>query len=294
MTIMKLFIEGLLLSLRKQRLAVRLWAFNVTFSLLIVMPLIVTIHGHLAHSFAADSMRQRLDIFWLTDFSYRYLDAAPAFLGLALTGVVLYLFLSVFLNGGIIGSLNRPETKTTPGDFYHDCGLYFWRFFRLCLLAVPVYLLVLGVFYRLIVSLLEIFNHRATTEWPALIIRNARILTLILLLSLIAMFFDYIKIALVTRGRKRVLRETWLTLKFLKRRFFKAWGLYLLAGLVFILLTVAYLEIARMLPKNRPLLLILVFLWQQIYILGRQAIKVLFFATEVELVKQCREPARSE
>ncbi len=84
------------------------------------------------------------------------------------------------------------------------------------------------------------------------------------------MFFDYVKIGLVAGGRKKVLSETWLTLKFMRRRFFRAWGLYLLAGLVFVALTVFYLEIARILPKNRPLLVLLVFLWQQFYILGRQ------------------------
>ncbi len=129
-------------------------------------------------------------------------------------------------------------------------------------------------------------NRRAPGEWPALIVRNLRLLALVLLLTVLTMFFDYVKIGLVTGARKKVLKEAWLTLRFIGRRFFKAWGLYLLAGLVFVALTVFYLEIARLLPKNRPLLVLLFFLWQQAYVLGRQWSKLLFFAGEIEFVKQ--------
>lgn len=293
MTIGKLFNQGLLLGFRKRRLAMRLWAVNFLFSLLAAAPLIFLVHGHLAHSFSGQRVLQKLNVFWLGDFSYRFMNIFPAFTGLALLAVILYLLLAVFLNGGIIGCLNRPEARTTLADFFHDCGLYFWRFFRLLLLSIPVYLLVLGVFYRLFINVLKIIDRRAATEWPALITSNVRILALILLLGLLAMFFDYVKIGLVTGESKKVLQQTWLTLKFVGRRFGKAWGLYLLAGLVFVLLTLIYLEIARVLPKNRLLLVLLVFLWQQLYMLGRQASKVLFFATEIEFSKQYREPTQS-
>ena len=293
MTIGRLFIQGLRLASRKRTLAARLWALNFLFSLMAVAPLAFLIHGHLAHSFSGQRLLQKLDILWLGDFIYRYMDAAPAFTGLALLAAILYLLMSVFLNGGVIGCLNRLEARTTLADFFHDCGLYFWRFFRLFLLSIPVYLLVMGVFFRMLIAALRIFERRATTEWPALIFSNARILILVLLLGLVSMFFDYVKIGMVTGARKKVLKEAWRALTFVGRRFAKAWGLYLLSGLVFVMLTLIYLEIARVLPKNLPLLVLLFFLWQQLYILGRQASKLLFFATELELVREHQEPASS-
>ena len=241
---------------------------------------------HMSHSFSAEHTLQKLDIFWLGDFIYRYMNVAPAVLGSAVLAAVLYLLLSVFLNGGIIGCLNRQEVKTTLAEFFHDGGLYFWRFFRLFLFSIPVYLIFIGIFYPLLKAFLEIFRRRAPTEWPAMIVSNLRFLVLVLLLTVVAMFFDYVKIGLVTGARKKVLKETWLTLKFIGWRFFKAWGLYLLAGLVFVTLTFFYLEIARLLPKNRPLLVLLVFLWQQFYVLCRQWSKVLFFATEIEFTRE--------
>jgi hypothetical protein len=286
----KILLRGMILSLKKRNLAVRLWAVNLLFSLFVVGPLFFLMMGHLSHSFSGERVLQKLDILWLGDFVYRYMDFAPALTGLIVLAAVLYFVLAVFLNGGIIGALNRPEAKTTLADFFHDCGLYFWRFFRLFLLSIPVYLLFMGIFFPLLRAFLAIFSRRATTEWPALIVSNLRFLGLVLLLTIVAMFFDYIKIGLVTGDGKKVLREAWLTLKFIGRRFFRAWGLYLLAGLVFVTLTLLYLEIARILPKDRPLLVLLVFIWQQIYVLCRQWSKVLFFATEFKFVEQHQTP----
>lgn len=287
----RIFFRGMSLAFKKHRLAFRVWTVNILFSLFAVGPFFFLMMKHMSHSFAAERALQRLDIFWLGDFTYRYMNVAPAVLGSAILAAVLYLLLSLFLNGGIIGCLNRPEVRTTLAEFFHDCGLYFWRFFRLFLFSIPVYLVFMGLSLPLLRVMLGILNRRATTEWPVLIAGNLRLVILVLLLTLAAMFFDYVKIGLVTGARKKVLKETWLTLKFMRRRFFQAWGLYLLAGLVFVALTFFYLEIARLMPKNRPLLVLLVFLWQQFYVLCRQWSKVLFFASELEFVKQHREPA---
>jgi hypothetical protein len=288
-----ILIKGMVLGYQQCRLAVRLWVINLIFSLFAIGPLFFLMMDHMSHSLSGEHALQKLDLFWLADFAYRFMNITPALVGTVLLAAVIYLLLSVFLNGGIIGCLNRPQAQMTLADFFHDCGLYFGRLFRLFLLSIPAYLAVLVIWYSLVQAFLEIFSRRAATEWPALIVRNLRLLALVLLLTVVAMFSDYVKIGLVAGARKKVLEETRRTLKFIGRRFFKAWGLYLLAGLVFVALTLLYLEIARLLPQNRPLQVLLAFLWQQFYILCRQWSKVLFFATELEFFRQHKEPAQS-
>ena len=61
----------------------------------------------------------------------------------------------------------------------------------------------LGVFLPLLRTALNLFSRRATTEWPALIASNLRFLVLVLLLTIVAMFFDYVKIGLVTKAAKK-------------------------------------------------------------------------------------------
>jgi len=282
----KILFNGMALSFRKRRLAARLWAVNFLFSLFVVAPFFFMMTTHMSRSFSGERTLQKLDIGWLSDFIYHYVNIAPVLAGSALLVLVLYLLLSVFLNGGIIGCLSRPQAKTTLADFFHDCGLYFWRFLRLFFASIPVYLVAMGIFYPLLRTFLNVFARRATTEWPALILSNLRFLSLVLLLTVVSMFSDYVKIGLASSGRKKVWQEIKRTVRFIGRRFFKAWGLFLLAGLVFVALTLFYLEIARIMPKAQAHWVLVFFLWQQFYILCRQWSKVLFFASELKFMEK--------
>ena len=293
MSNLKLFAKALGTTARQGRLALRLWAISLLFSLLVAAPFAAAIQGQAAHSLAADSLLARMDVDWLTDLSIRFQGAAPLVLGLLLAALLLYLLLAVFLNGGVIGGLLRPGARPTLAEFFHDCGLYFWRFFRLFLLSIPVYLLFVGLLHGLVAGLLRALTRQAASEWPLVAANGLRLLALLLLLGIVSMFLDYVKIGLAAGNRRGVLKETGRTLKLVGRRFLKAWGLYLLAGLAFVALTLLYLEVVRVLPKGTPPLVLAVFLWQQLYVLGRQFSKVLFFASEIELFKELQQPAQT-
>lgn len=293
MSNLKLFSKALGTTARQGRLALRLWAINLLFSLLVAAPFAVAIQGQASHSLAADSLLSRMDVDWMTDLGTRFQGAAPLVMGLLLAALLLYLLLAVFLNGGVIGGLLRPGARPTLAEFFHDCGLHFWRFLRLFLLSIPVYLLFVGLLHGLVARLLRALTRQAATEWPVVAASVLRLLALLLLLGIISMFLDYIKIGLAAGKRRGVLKETGRMLKLVGRRFLKAWGLHLLAGLAFVALTLLYLEVARVLPKGTPPLLLAVFLWQQFYVLGRQFSKVLFFASEIELYKELQEPAQT-
>jgi hypothetical protein len=105
----KIVFKGMVLSLQKRRLAVRLWAVNLIFTFFAVGPLFFLMMKHMAHSFSGERALQKLDIFWLGDFVYRYMNIAPALTGLIVLAAILYLLLSVFLNGGVIGSLKQKR-----------------------------------------------------------------------------------------------------------------------------------------------------------------------------------------
>ncbi len=293
MSNLKLFTKALGTTARQGRLALRLWAIYFLFSLLVAAPFAVAIQGQASHSLMADSLLARMDVDWLTDLGTRFQGAAPLVMGLLLAALLLYLLLAVFLNGGVIGGLLRPGARPTLAEFFHDCGLYFWRFLRLFLLSIPAYLLVVGALHGLVAGLLKALTRGAATEWPLVVANGLRLLALVLLLGIVSMFLDYAKIGLAAGNRRSVLREAWRTLKLVGRRFLKAWGLFLLAGLAFVALALLYLEVSRALPTGTPLLLLAVFLWQQLFVLGRQFSKVLFFASETELYRELQEPAQT-
>jgi len=98
------------------------------------------------------------------------------------------------------------------------------------------------------------------------------------------MFFDYVRVRLVVEGSKKTIRATILNFSFLGRRFFRAWALYLLVGVVVVILGLVYLGLWRFFPQA-GVFLIGFFIIQQLYLLSRMWTRLLFFSTEYHFFK---------
>ena len=285
MRIFKSFINGISTANTNFKIIIYLWIINFLFSLMLVAPIYFMIDKNISKSLMGEKLAHGFDLFWLGDVLYKFRDFSPALIGGIIFPALLYLLLYIFLNGGIIGRLTITFENVNLKNFFSDCGYFFWRFFKLFLISIIAYVVFLGLFYRIISMILEIFTKKATTEWPLIIVSNLKIVVLLLLFTIVTMFFDYAKIRVVISNSKKVIKETLFTLKFLGKRFFKAWGLYLLIGLFFLIITFIYMEIAYIIPKNTLLLILLTFIWQQIYIFARLWIKLIFFASEIEFYR---------
>jgi hypothetical protein len=82
-----------------------------------------------------------------------------------------------------------------------------------------------------------------------------------------------------------------LNFPFLGKRFFRAWIIFLLVGVVFLAFSLLYLVIVRWIPGRGTGALLLLFLWQQAHIVIRLATSVLFFSTEFEFFR-AQQPVR--
>ncbi len=284
MGIIKLFGQGIGTAARKGRILVFLWIIYFLFSLLIVAPFYFLLENQFSRSLLGDKLFGGVEMIWLGDLVYKFQDIPPLLSGCMIGSAVLFLLLLVFLNGGIIGRLAAVEERVTPGNFFGDCGRYFGRLFRVLLLSLVGYLAVFGILSRFISIPFRVWSKGASTQWTTLISSSLRLLVLLLLFSVVKMFFDYVKVTLVAEDSRKTVRATLRNFRFLGRRFFKAWALFLLVGLLFVISTIVYLAVAKAMPKTGigPLLL---FLWQQAYILVRLWITILFFATEYGFLK---------
>jgi hypothetical protein len=288
MGIIKIFGQGLRTTAGKGRLLAFLWPTYFLFALFVTAPFFFLFQSHFSRSLMGEKMLTGMDILWIGDLVYKHQESTPLLLGWVLGTSLLFLILSAFLNGGVIGRIAAGGEKVTFRGFYGDCGRYFGRFFRVFLFTLAGYFL-LAIVGRLISVPFRLWSEGASTEWTTLASSSLRLLVFLLLFSIVRLFFDYVKIALVADDSRRVLRMTLRNFGFLKKRFFSAWALFLMVGLVFVFITLVYLMIAKMLPKTGagPLLL---FLWQQAYFLARLFTGILFFATEFHFLKAHRRP----
>ncbi len=284
MGIIKLFGQGIGTAARKGRILVFLWTIYFLFSLLIIAPFYFLLENQFSRSLLGEKLFGGVEMLWLGDLVYKFQDIPPLLSGCMIGSAVLSLLLLVFLNGGIIGRLAAVEERVTMGNFFGDCGRYFGRLFRVFLLSLVGYIAVFGILSRFISIPFRIWSKGASSQWTTLISSSLRLLVLLLLFSVVKMFFDYVKVTLVAEDSRKTVRATLRNFRFLGRRFFKAWALFLLVGVLFVISTIVYLAVAKAMPKAGigPLLL---FLWQQAYILVRLWITILFFATEYGFLK---------
>ena len=279
MGIIKLFGQGISAASRNGRMLVLLWIVQFLFSLLVVAPFYFLLESQFSRSLTGEKLFAGTELLWLGDLLYRFQEIPPLLGGLLIGSSVLFLLLLVFLQGGIIGRIAAGEEKITLGNFFGDCGRYFGRFFRVLLLSIIGYLAVFGILGRFLSIPFRLWSKGASTQWATLLSSLLRLLVFLLIYSIVKMVFDYVKVTLVLEDSRKTVRTTLRTIRFLGQRFFKAWALFLLVGLLFVMVTVVYLVVAKSLPKTGigPLFL---FLWQQAYILTRLWTTILFLGTE--------------
>lgn len=285
MGIFKILVNGVRITNKNFKIIVYLWIVNLIFSFIAIAPLSFLINKNLSRSLMGEKLVESLDFLWVGDIIHEFQNITPALLGGYVVIPIFYLLLFVFLNGGIIGRLNAFPEKTNMENFFSDCGLYFWRFFKLFLISILGYIIFIGFLFQTISRFIDIFTKNAKTEWSLIIASNLKNIILILIFTVVNMFFDYAKIRLVVNNSKKVLIETGFTISFLLKRFFRTWGLYLLIFLIALIFGFIYLEISRIIPSTNFLLVLLVFAWQQVYILSRLWIKLLFFSSQLEFYR---------
>jgi hypothetical protein len=284
MGIFKAIVNGIATTFRKSRLLSLLWVANFVYAAVVVSPLAFIVQKELGHSFLGSNVRP-FDLQWLGEAFLKYQEALPAIGGGLLLSAFLFLALYVFLNGGIIGRLLDREGRTTLATFFADCGRYFWRFVRLFLISLVFLVLTFGVILRLLSALTSSIIENARTEWTSIILSNLHFLIALLLLSIVHMVFDYARIAVVADEEVKVRRSLSHALKFLRKRFFRAWTLYLLITAGFLAGTIVYYAVLGLFAGPTVPMVILGFIWMQIYVVFRIWTKTLYFASQAEFYR---------
>ncbi len=285
MGIFKAFKNGFLLTGRKSRVIVYLWVVNILFALLLAVPFFHYFSAGLSRSLMGDAVLQKVNFLWLGDLVYQAMENGLTLSNGILFPAILFFLLYIFLNGGIVGRLIEAAEPVTLKAFFSDCGAYFWRFFKLFLISIPAYILVLGIINGITGAILNIFTENAATQWPGLIAKNIKMIVFLLSFSLVNMLMDYAKIGVVVRHETSVFKEWWRTVKFVGRRFWKTWGLYLLLAVSLVMLSLVYLEIERFIPGNSMMLILVLFLVHQAYLFVKLWFKLNFFASQIEIYR---------
>ncbi len=272
-------------------------------TVLVALPLALALRGmlaaHLGSSLAADTAADGLNFDWWNEFLSQAAGLGqsflPGILGFAavlqnLSGVAdaealstpiglavaAYLVASAFLAGGILDRLARDRVTGSRG-FFAACGVFFFRFVRLWIVAYLVYYLLFTTLHPWIFgTVYEAWTRNLTVERTAFFCRLLLYIVFGALVLAINMTFDYAKIRAVVEDRRSMLGALGAGLRFVRRNPGGTLGLYLMNLALFLLVILAYAAAAPGAWSSW-----LAFLVGQLYIVLRVVVRLQFASSQI-------------
>lgn len=276
--------KGLQTTNSRWRVVLYLWIVNFFISLMAFTPFYLILNREFSHSLVGEQISRGLNFLWIGDFIQKYKSFSPGFVGWLLASGFFFILVSVFLAGGVLGRIAAEGENVDLESFFSDCGKHFFRLFRVFLLSLAAYAVIFGTLFKVITLPLNFWVEHAENEWPGIVSAIVKLIAVMILFTIVGMFFDYVRVRLVVEKSRKALQATLLTYLFVGKRFFRAWFLYLCIGILVVLFALAFLLICQLLPKT-GIFLLFVFFFQQVYMLSKMWTKTLFFATEYHFFK---------
>jgi hypothetical protein len=117
------------------------------------------------------------------------------------------------------------------------------------------------------------------------ILKGLRYILLVFMIGVVTLLSDYSKISLAVRDKTKLFRELYMAIIFIKNHFNKVFTVFLIVAVIGALGVLVYNVIGKFIPRTPSYFLVLSFVLQQMLIIFRLLIRMLFCSTEVILYK---------
>lgn len=304
MSVLGSFLAGLGRVQRAPRLVCGLWLLTLVLALPLALVLDAMLAGHLGASLAAQAAADGMNYDWWNEFRA---DASgigdtwvPAVIGFAavlrnlsdiadaqapptvvLSAVAVHTVLSTFLLGGVLDRLARVRATGAHG-FFAACGVFFFRFLRLAIVAGIVYLFLFTTVHAWIFDdWYAAWTREVTVERTAFVYRVGGYALFGAMLVAVNLVFDYAKIRAVVEDRRSMLGALAAGVRFIGRHWRAVLGLYLLNVALFLSVLLFYV-LAAPEPAGSGTVIAALFTGQ-LYIVLRIIVRLQFAASQMVL-----------
>lgn len=287
---MSTLIQSFRATWRSHRMLLVIYLISLVLGLLAALPFYSTLRANTSHSMAYNTLLDAFDFSVFTDFINKESDTIQPLLSVGRWGSLVYLVLSVFFTGGILRRFAEPSRYFQSGAFWQACSHYFRRY--LGLLGFTVLLIVLLALIWLVAASLLIMAFVDTSSERGLFwIGFGCFLAFALLATLVLCTGDYAKVYMLRQDESNPLRafikSGALVLRHL-RLTYGLYGLLLLAGTGWFAL---YFGIESILGMRNWITILLMFIIQQVFVLGRIGLKVATLGVTWQVYDQLLPPA---
>ncbi len=276
MNVLNSYSKGIQDAWLRPKAAIVLWLVNAAFAALVYFVAARAVVSALGRSLAADDLLSRSNVDALFELLTGSGAALSALLTIVLVLLVLYLFVSPLLYGGILYDLVHPrEGVPFAQSFWAGAGRFYGRFFRLIpaslVLWVPA-----AVLFILAGRVLDSLGQDPLKEQLNFYLTFVRILLALFLFFLVKMILDYARIRIAAAETRSTLAALAWAAAFVLRKFLKTLALYYVLGLTALAGAAVFLGLQSLFAKTTSSAVLLGFLLTQLHILWRSWIKVAY------------------
>ena len=254
---------------------------NLIAGMLVVLPIRATLKNFLDDSQMGEVLGGPFSWQFFAEFITHNRMLSSLLPSVVLTGIVLYIMINLFLSAGTIHVISTNRLNDMYA-FWGGCGRYFGRFLRAGFIFIPVMLLLVGFPQLTLMALKSVFLEDAYQyygywlNWLAIAVRYFMFVLAVVML-------DYVRILIVQNNSQTVLRSWRRAVRFTLVRFRRTLTLafsYVLIGLLGLIL---YRNITEWLGESGWLSIVMMVLFQQLFMIFRMGVRVSQFGSEIYL-----------
>jgi len=233
-----------------QRLLWWIFAINLIFAFFATQGMVDRVSPALDHSKASQYFVHGFDVSQMAALATQP-DAPLEFQGPTVVHFsIVFMILMLFFTGGILATYVRDERPAT-GIFFESCGYYFWRFVRLLIYMLIVFLPIGGL-AAFTGAMYHRIDERSISPFPAVHFFEAAVVVILFLMILIRIWFDLAQVIAVAEDEKRMHKTLRLAFGLFFRNFFSLLWIYLRASIVACLVVgfCLYFWMAKLAPES--------------------------------------------
>jgi len=257
------------------------WGWNASLAFILSVPIYNSMIENLNASMLSDKFALSFDYIWYVQFRNIYetnLSQIP-FLIFSTLGV--YLLVQQFFSGGLIAVFNNPK-KNHVVDFFYGGVKYWVRMTRVFLISLIFFAVAFKINDFLGGLITKWFLNSEDVIWE-FVLRGIRYIVLICFLGFVMMFSDYLKMNLAIKDHHKMIKGIIETALLIKKNFFPIGATFLAVNIIGAIGSLGYNLIEKQIPRTPYYFLIVFFILQQMLIIFRLFIRMLFYSTGVYL-----------
>lgn len=260
-----------------------LWFFNAISALVLTVPILNILMENLGTSLVSDQLAREFDYMWFVQFRNIYqsnFDQLPLSI---YTVVGIYTLIQTFFLGGLLAIFHIPE-KNHIVDFFYGGVKYFFRFVKITLASLLIYIaaFLINDYMGELIHFLFKDSENVRLEF---VLFGLRYVLLIFFIGVVSIISDYSKVALAVNDRTKIFKEMYTAVLFIKNNFSRVFITFLIVATIGALGAAFYNIIGKAIPRTPYYLLLISFILQQMLIIFRLLVRMLFCVTEVSLFK---------